>query len=226
MMLVKRYYADHLSAERLKRCYDIAPARVKQYLEAEIEHVLGYISPTHRVLELGCGYGRVLERLLTVAKCVVGIDVSYESLHYAGQSINLPGLHLTMMDAAALAFRPSQFDVVVCIQNGISAFKVDTHALVRESMRVTEKGGVCLFSTYSDKFWSNRLEWFKIQSEAGLIGEIDWKQTHEGVIRCKDGFKATTFSRGSLLKLTRSLGLKADVKEVDDSSLFWEIQVE
>jgi 2-polyprenyl-6-hydroxyphenyl methylase/3-demethylubiquinone-9 3-methyltransferase len=224
-MLVTRYYADYLSAERLKRCYDIAPARVKQYLEAEIEYALNFISPTHRVLELGCGYGRVLDRLLSNAKCIVGIDVSYESLCYARQTINKPGLHLAMMDAATLAFAPSQFDVVVCIQNGISAFKVDTHSLVRESMRVTRKGGVCLFSTYSEKFWDNRLEWFRLQSEEGLIGEIDWNQTREGVIRCKDGFKATTFSKDSLLKLTESLGLTADIRELDGSSLFWEIHV-
>jgi len=223
--VVKRYYADYLSAERLKRCYDIAPARVKQYLEAEIEYVLNFISATHRVLELGCGYGRVLDRLLSNARCVVGIDVSYESLCYARQTINKPGLHLAMMDAAKLAFLPSQFDAVVCIQNGISAFKVDTHTLVRESMRVTRKGGVCLFSTYSEKFWGNRLEWFRLQSEEGLIGEIDWDQTREGVIRCKDGFKATTFSKGSLFKLTESLGLTADIMEVDGSSLFWEIRV-
>lgn len=223
--LVKRYYADHLSAERLKRCYDIAPARVKQYLDAEIEYVLSFISPTHRVLELGCGYGRVLNRLLGIAECVVGIDVSYESLCYARQTINRHGLHLAMMDAAGLAFAPSQFDIIVCIQNSISAFKVDTHTLVRESMRVVKKGGVCLLSTYSEKFWNYRLEWFRLQAEEGLIGEIDWKQTHEGVIRCKDGFKATTFSKESLLRLTESLGLTADIKEIDGSSLFWEIYI-
>ena len=223
--LVKQYYTNNLSAERLKRCYDIAPDRVRQYLEAEIDHVLSFILPTHRVLELGCGYGRVLDRLLDVASSVVGIDVSYESLCYARRTITQSGLHLAMMDAGRLAFSSAQFDVIVCIQNGISAFKVDTRALVRESMRVTKKGGVCLFSTYTESFWNNRLEWFKLQSEEGLIGEIDWNHTKEGVIRCKDGFKATTFSKSSLLKLTESLGLDAGIKEIDGSSLFWEIQV-
>lgn len=225
MILVKQYYSSHLSAERLKRCYDIAPPQVKQYLDAEIEHVLSFLSPSHCVLELGCGYGRILDRLFDVSKCVVGIDISYESLRYARQTINRPGLHLAMMDAARLGFASRQFDVVVCVQNGISAFKVDTHTLVRESMRVAKRGGMCLFSTYSEKFWKNRLEWFRLQSEEGLIGEIDWTQTCDGVIRCKDGFKATTFSKNSLLKLTESLGLTADIKEIDCSSLFWEVHV-
>lgn len=224
-MSVKTYYADHLSAEGLKRCYDIAPPRVRQYLEAEISHVLSYVRPNHHVLELGCGYGRVLNRLLDVADRVVGIDISSISLQYASRWIRSPSLHLAMMDAAALALPPLQFDVVVCIQNSLSAFKMDTRTLVRECMRVTKRGGLCLLSTYSERFWDHRLEWFKLQSEEGLIGEIDWEKTRDGTIRCKDGFKATTFSRNSLVKLTRSLGLTADVREVDESSLFWEIHV-
>ncbi|MGD2109726.1 MAG: hypothetical protein PVI86_10070, partial [Phycisphaerae bacterium] len=41
-----RYYAERLSAERLKRCYDIAPPRIQQYLDAEIRHVLGKVRPS------------------------------------------------------------------------------------------------------------------------------------------------------------------------------------
>jgi len=37
------YYSDHLSAERLRRCYEIAPLRVQQYFEAEIQHVLARV---------------------------------------------------------------------------------------------------------------------------------------------------------------------------------------
>jgi hypothetical protein len=32
----QEYYSEKLSAERLKKCYDIAPSRVRQYLDAEI----------------------------------------------------------------------------------------------------------------------------------------------------------------------------------------------
>ena len=52
------------------------------------------------------------------------------------------------MDAAALGFRDRVFDVVVCIQNGISAFKVDRRALIAEAIRVTRPGGSVLFSSY------------------------------------------------------------------------------
>ena len=76
-----------------------------------------------------------------------------------------------------------------------------------EAVRVTRDGGICLFSSYSDRFWDHRLEWFKIQSEKGLLGEIDWERTGNGIIVCKDGFEATTFSEDDFRTLTSSLGL-------------------
>lgn len=47
------YYEDKLSAKKLMKCYEIAPPRVKQYLEAEVNYVLQKIRPNNIVLELG-----------------------------------------------------------------------------------------------------------------------------------------------------------------------------
>src|SRR5437870_319740 len=58
------YYTERLAAERLRACYDLAPPRTKAYLEAEIEFVLAKTKSSMLALELGCGYGRVLERIL------------------------------------------------------------------------------------------------------------------------------------------------------------------
>ena len=74
------YYSKNLSGDRLKLCYEIAPPRVIQYLNAEIDFVLNKIKPSDKVLELGCGYGRILLKLIENAKTVVGIDSSRESI--------------------------------------------------------------------------------------------------------------------------------------------------
>lgn len=200
---------------------------MNEYLEAEIEHVLTHIESTDDVLELGCGYGRILERLLHSARTVIGIDTSKNSLELAIDSFRTKQeCQLSQMDAKSLGFHDSSFDKIICIQNGISAFKIKPRELVMESVRVTRDGGICLFSSYSDRFWEHRLEWFKVQSERGLLGEIDWEETKEGVIICKDGFKATTFRDDDFLTLTSSLGLRAEIVEVDNSSVFCEIKVE
>lgn len=220
------YYSQKLTAEQLRLCYEIAPPRVKQYLEAEIDFVLDKIEPSSLVLELGCGYGRVLKRLAAKAETVIGVDTSLISLHLAYESIGkAPSCYLFVMNAVSLGFYDRQFDVVACIQNGISAFNVDQGKLIEEAMRVTRPGGIALFSSYSERFWDDRLEWFRLQSERGLIGEIDDNATGNGIIICKDGFKASTVSPKDFISLTSDLDIDAIITEVNDSSIFYEIRV-
>ena len=219
------YYANKLAAQRLQLCYEIAPPRVQRYLKAEIDHVLGRIRPTDVVLELGCGYGRVLRELAKRAGFTVGVDTSTSSLDLAREFLQeAADCHLLAMDAVALGFKNGAFDVVACVQNGISALKVDQQTLVRESLRVAKPGGTVLFSSYSERFWRARLDWFELQAEHGLIGEIDHEQTRDGVIVCKDGFRATTVNPQGFRALAASLDLTAVIEEVDSSSVFCEIR--
>lgn len=220
------YYSQKLSDERLKLCYEIAPARVKRYLKAEIEFVLDKIRPFDLVLELGCGYGRVLQKILEKTKSVVGIDTSHASLCLARKTMSgATSCHVFEMDAAEMGFKHSLFNVVICIQNGISAFKVDQRKLIEEAMRVTRSGGTVLFSSYSERFWEDRLEWFQLQSKLGLIGEIDEDATGDGVIVCKDGFKASTVNPNDFVSFVLGFDVAPIIREVDGSSIFYEIRV-
>jgi SAM-dependent methyltransferase len=220
------YYREKLSANRLDRVYAIAPPRVRQYLDAEIDHVLSRVGPGDSVLELGCGCARVLEPLARKARFVSGIDTSFESLVHGrtkcGRSENIA---FALMDAVRLGFRDGAFDRVVCIQNGISAFHADQRALVRESIRVTRPGGLVLFSSYSEAFWVPRLEWFALQAGEGLVGEIDRERTRDGTIVCTDGFTATTVGARRFAELAEELEVSARVFEIDSSSVFCEIAV-
>jgi 2-polyprenyl-6-hydroxyphenyl methylase/3-demethylubiquinone-9 3-methyltransferase len=225
-MTLYRYYSDRLAAERLERAYQVAPPRVRQYLEAEIEHVTQKIRPDDTVLELGCGYGRAVERLAAGAGMVVGIDTSLASLCLGKNRGPAKGGHLwACMDAGRLGLRDHTFDCSVCIQNGISAFHIDPVTLIAESIRVTKQGGTVLFSTYSEKFWPDRLIWFERQAEAGLLGEIDYEKTGNGNIVCKDGFTARTVTPDEFGGLTSHLDADTSIVEVDDSSIFCEIVV-
>jgi len=220
------YYTEKLAAERLRACYDLAPPRTKAYLEAEIEFVLERTRRSMVVAELGCGYGRVLERLLPAVDVVVGIDTSPASLRMALEFTGRkPSLRLACMDAVCLGFRDHIFDLTLCVQNGICAFAVDQQRLFREAVRVTRSGGLVLFSSYSARFWEHRLQWFEIQSAHRLIGEIDHQATGNGVIVCTDGFRATTADATTFERLAASLGVTPRITEVDGSSLFCEVVV-
>jgi len=221
------YYSEKLSALHLKQCYEIANPRIQQYLEAEIQYVLRYIKPNDTVLELGCGYGRVLSRLAQKAKKVYGIDTSEESLRLARDIFSdIPNIELNKMNAKSLSFEDQMFDLVIAIQNSISAFKVDPQEVIKESLRVTKHGGKIILSSYSQNIWKARLEWFIQQSKEGLLGEIDLQNTKDGVIVCKDGFEATTFNLDDFIIITSDMKLKAITEEVDKSSIFCVITAE
>jgi len=220
------YYSNLLNSNNLQKCYEVAPERVVQFLEAEISFVLSKINNNDEVLDLGCGYGRVAIRLLNKAKRVVGIDISKDNILLAKEIVgNIEHGEFHIMDAAELKFKDNTFDKVICVQNGISAFKVNPLKLIKEALRVTRVGGTVLFSSYSASFWDERLRWFQIQADNGLIGEIDYEHTGNGIIVCKDGFKAITYSGQEFLELAYNFNIQTKIHEVDNSSVFCEMLV-
>jgi ubiquinone/menaquinone biosynthesis C-methylase UbiE len=218
---MKEYYSEKLSARRLMACYALAPPRVRQYLEAETDHVLAMIHPGDIVLELGCGYGRILPLLARKARFVIGIDISDPNIRLGRELLhNLSNCLLLQMNATELLFPDHMFDVVVCIQNGISAFHVDQRILIKESLRVTRNDGKAIFTSYSERFWDHRLEWFRLQSDAGLLGRIDEDKTHNGTIVCDDGFTAITVAPQQFDELCSGLkNISYTIEEVDESSV-------
>jgi len=238
--MTEDYYSRRLAAERLQQCYKLAPPGVRAYLEGEVRYVDERAPVGSRLLELGCGYGRVLRPLARAGRQIVGIDTSVESLRMARDYLregtrsrlrddpcfaprHAAGIELAAMNALHLGFPAASFDLVACLQNGISAFSIDPAALVREALRVTRPGGLVLFSSYAERFWEERLAWFRIQARHGLVGEIDEAATGAGVIVCQDGFRATTFGPGRFAELCRALGVAARIEEVGGASVFCEI---
>ena len=136
----------------------------------------------------------------------------------------LASTRFIQMNARKLLFPVESFDVVLCLQNGISAFHIDQRKLIREAIRVTKKGETILFSSYSDKIWDERLKWFQLQSDAGLLGKIDEKKTRDGMIVCEDGFTASTVDEEKFIELTERIsGIQVSITEVDKSSVFLSI---
>lgn len=217
---MQNYYAGKLNAAKLFQVYETGIERVRQYLEAEIEFVRKDLQGHERILELGAGYGRIMKKLAPHAASIVGIDISEDSIAFGREYLeDAPNCSLLAMDAHTLDTK-SEFDIVICLQNGLSAMKGDPLDLVRRAMAALKPGGRAYFSSYSPRFWEVRLAWFQEQASRGLLGEIDLEKTKDGKIVCKDGFTATTFSAGDLAELGGRVGCACRIEEVDESSIF------
>jgi len=220
LFLKENYYAQALNAQKLYQVYQTKYSRVKQYLESEISFVRNHLQGTERILELGAGYGRIMKELAPNCKTIVGIDISTDNVEFGKEYLNdVPNAELIVMDAHNLHFK-EPFDVVLCLQNGLSAMKVDPIEFIGRIMNLLSQGGKAFVSSYSPKFWDYRLAWFQEQAEKGLLGEIDAEKTKDGIIICKDGFHATTHSPEDMDMIGKSLSYAYKITEVDESSIF------
>lgn len=217
---MSNYYAQSLNSMKLLQVYQTKYPRIKRYFDEEINFVRQNLYGNEKVLEVGAGYGRIIKELAPFAASFMGIDISKASVELGRDYIKeCPNCSIQVMDVYNLEF-DEEFDVVLCLQNGLSAIKGQPINLIKQCMKVLTSGGKAYFSTYSAKFWNYRLAWFHEQADKGLIGEIDLEKTHDGIIMCKDGFTAITFSEDELKKLGEESGFHYRIEEVDESSLF------
>ncbi len=94
-----------------------------------------------RILDFGCGTGRIAHWLVAMGAVVEGVDTSAEMLHIARREA--PGVRVTLVKNKTLPFEDGTFDVVLSV--GVLA-SYAPHAsrlegLLQELSRVTAIGG-------------------------------------------------------------------------------------
>jgi len=108
--LVRNYYAK-LGAAGLRN-------RTRPHWDSAItDEVIAYLGPRKRVLDVGCGYGRIALLLAARGYHVTGIDISEPLLHSVcetavEQAIRLP---VALADMTRLPFRTTSFDALICL---------------------------------------------------------------------------------------------------------------
>jgi len=146
--MTKNYYVQSLNAQKLYQIYETKYPRVRKYLEAEIDFVRNYLQGTENVLELGAGYGRIVKELAPSCKSIAGIDISKDNVDFGKEYLSdTPNANLMVMDAHNLQFQ-ELFDVALCLQNALSAMKVEPVEFIQKVMNLLSYGGKAFFSSY------------------------------------------------------------------------------
>jgi SAM-dependent methyltransferase len=118
---------------------------------------LGRLGGGARVLDVGCGTGRVAAALAERGAKVWGVDPSAEMLEVARSRVPA-SVGLKEGRAEALPFRDAWFDGAVCM---LSVHLLDRPRALGELARVLVPGGRLVIATFDpahfDGFWLNRL---------------------------------------------------------------------
>ncbi|MDQ1744947.1 MAG: hypothetical protein QOE23_3286 [Pseudonocardiales bacterium] len=132
----------------------------------ETDHFLQFcgigIRPTDRVLEIGCGVGRMTRRLSELAGSLVAADVSREMLERARQNVGDRGTveYLLVPGNGALPLSDDSVDVVfsyITLQHVPN--QVDQLRYLHESARVLRPGGRLAVQVRGDTPRAIALDW-------------------------------------------------------------------
>ncbi|HVC32202.1 MAG TPA: class I SAM-dependent methyltransferase [Chloroflexota bacterium] len=111
--------------------------------QREIAQVLRLLPDTGRILDLGCGTGRLSQRLAEHGRDVVLCDASDAMLARAVPAVGAPAV---LADAFALPFARQSFDAVVALR--VAFHFGDIGALIGSVVPLLRPGGRFVFDTY------------------------------------------------------------------------------
>src|SRR5262245_58288156 len=184
-----------------------------------------------RVLDLGCGIGRVLVPLSAAGHEVVGVDRDATALHRCKAELRRRGVQATLRRADFLRGLPTRasFDAALCLGNTFMAITdVDIAAKwLGRVARLLRPGGFIAIDDFPYQFWPELTEgnWLSGMSADGTM-QLVWKpgdavftlRSGRGInasnwtISSKDGLYRL-WCEGSLRLLASAAGLSAPVHQ-------------
>jgi len=208
----------HTRDDFLEAGYAAAPPRIRTALAAEIDFLRGALAGQGRVLEIGCGHGRLLEALHDSAREWVGLDLLEGYLRRA-QARGLARTRLVAGRADALPFQDEAFDAVICPQATLGLLGEAKLPAIREARRVARSAGRLVFVVYSEVSVAPRVEWYEEMQRRGLMAPIDWSRSGPELLITLDGHASECFRRERLEQLFADAGLRARFERLDE--IYW-----
>jgi SAM-dependent methyltransferase len=196
---VDRALWDYTHNGPLARGYDAGLAGSSLF-HLDIDFVREYAGPPGRLIDLGCGTGRLLAAM-DGWRCL-GVDLSGEMLAVAREkapNADLVQANLTQLEAIA----PGSFDAAACLFStlGMVRGEQQRRRVVAGAFRVLRPGGRFIVHVHN--------RWFHLWDPAGRAWL--WRGSGDRVMPAHQGVTGLTlyqFTRGEILALLRSEGFR------------------
>jgi len=187
-------------------------SQTRRFPWSEFKHFEPYVKPGNKILDAGCGNGRLYNFLKNKNITYQGLDSSKELIKIA--SSTYPQGSFQMGDINALPFDNNSFDLIFCVAtlHHIPGRKLRNKA-VSELARVLRPGGHLLMTNWnilSGKMWTT-LAHFTIKKIIGT-SQLDWMDIQKpwkdnyGIIETTRYLHA--FTKNSLNRILQKSGFK------------------
>ena len=111
----------------------------------------------HRIIDVGCGYGRLADCYLESFQQVIMVDGSMSLLHQAIEQTKGQAIYIAC-DVANLPFRPASFDTVLLIR--VFHHISDSRTFLKELHRILCNDGTFIFSYRNKRNALRTIQWF------------------------------------------------------------------
>jgi SAM-dependent methyltransferase len=206
---------DYLHDPALARGYDASLARSVLFTQDHL-FTLRHFDRPGRLIDLGCGTGRLLISFARRGDCVVGVDLSEEMLRVAGEKAAASGVtvHLLKMNLVELdALADQSFDNAACLFStlGMVSGAAERRRVMGHAFRLLRPGGKFVLHVHNR--WFN---WWDPQGRHWLIRDTlrsflgggpagDRAQpVHQGIA----GLTLHLFTRREAIRLLRDAGFQ------------------
>jgi len=135
-----------LTADRFRARYSGARGEFWSHFEEDLAlELLG--KELARILDLGCGPGRLASSLSRRAKAVVAVDIAWAMTAMGRANHPRSNVHYAVVDATAAALRSESFDAVISL--GMFEYMADPSPFLTEIFRVLARGGTVVFTCHN-----------------------------------------------------------------------------
>ena len=169
--------------------------------------------PAEALLDAGCGDGRYIAALGSMARRVVGVDISERILETARAAAQRAGVEpeLVRANLESLPLEDDAFDVVLCTQ--VIEHVLDARAAVAELARVLRPGGTLILSTDNARDTVSRVLNAPRNAIVRAFGLRGWRGFVES--------PATPWEPAAFRRLVESAGLRVERLETFRFHLLW-----
>ena len=210
---MKQEYAKYLLDKTREDYNAIAEqfSSTRRFVWRGLESLYNYALPGEKVLDLGCGNGRLLQIFKEIDIDYTGVDSSEKLVEIARKTY--PNTHFQVVNALRLHFPNNHFDKVYCIAVLHHTPSTELRLELLEGVKkVLKPEGLFILTAWDLWKWNKAgtiLKFFLLK----LIGKskldfkdifVPWRGTHQRYMHC--------FTKGELKKLVKRAGFQ--IKEI------------